>query len=244
MIKESQEKFLRKVAKESLKNAEKFVSDAEVLFKRKSYGHAFALAVLGEEELAKAIMHSNAVDGTIGVKGKWRRDLSNHKMKQTIALSVASMYEVALMVEEAEDFAEEKAEGDDKRFKQIFEKKFQQILEEEEKMFDRKKGDIFEHLEPFRDLQKKREKAMYVEANLKEQRISSPRQFKKSTAKRYISHVKERLEVLKHGIGGRGSPKDKKIGRAFMKMVLSSVEGEQKRKLLEWYGVTEKDLED
>jgi len=156
MIKEGQEVFLRKVAKESMRNAEQFIDDAEALLRKKSYGHAFALAVLGEEEMAKGIMYSNAVD-----------------------------------------------EG----------------------------------------LQRERENAMYVEADLKEQRISSPRRFRKSKAERYISDVKDRLEILKHEVGKRKSVADREVGREIIRMMLSKSEGEQKKKLLEWYGITEKELE-
>jgi len=243
MIKEGQENFLRKVAKESFRNAEQFINDAEILFKKKSYGHAFALAVLGEEEMAKGIMYSNAVDGTIGIKGKWRRDLHRHKWKQAIALSVATMYEVVLILEEAADFAKKKSEGNNEMFKQIFETKVVEILQEEEKLIAEGRGDMFTHIKPFEELQRERETAMYVEADLKEQKISSPRKFKKSKAKRYISHVKERLETLKHEVGKRKSVTDREVGREIIRMMLSKSEGEQKKKLLEWYGITEKELE-
>ena len=242
MIREKQQNFLRKVVKEILKNAEQFVNDAEILFKRKSYGHAFALAVLGEEELVKAIMYSLAVDGIIGIKGKWRRGLRKHKWKQIIASSVAMMYELILMLEEAWDFAEKKSKGNTQRFKEIFEKKAVEIIQEEKKLAARRRGELFEHIEPFEELQRKREKAMYVDANLKELKINSPRKFKKAKAKRYISHAKERLETVKHEIGKRSSATDREVARSFIKMVLDRAEGEQKKKLLEWYGIWERDL--
>ena len=243
MIKEGQEKFLRKVAKESFKNAEQFVNDAEILFGKKSYGHAFALAALGEEELAKAIMYSIAAEGIIGIKGKWRKTLRKHTWKQIIAFTIALMYELILILEEAADFAKKKSRGNVRRFKQILEKKFLEILQEEDKLFAHRKGEIFVHLEPFEELQRKREKAMYVDANLKALKISSPKRIKRSTAKRYISYVRERLEILKHEIGGKMSVSDKKMACSIIKMMLSKSEGKRKKELLEWYGITDKELE-
>lgn len=242
MVKVEQRNFLRKVAKESLENAEQFVDDAKVLFRKKSYGHAFALAVLGEEELAKAIMYSNAAEGLIGIKGKWREDLHKHKWKQIIAFTIAMMYELILILEEAADFAKKKSKGDDRMFKQIFEKKAVQILQKEDRLFAHRKGEVFEHLELFGELQRKREKAMYVDANLKELKISSPKKIKRSTAKRYISHVKERLEILSHEIGSKMSVSEKEMARSIIKMILSKSEGKQRKKLLEWYGISEKEL--
>lgn len=226
-----------------MENAGLFLDDTEILFKQKSYGHAFALAVLGEEELAKAIMYSNAAEGIIGIKGKWRKDLRKQKWKQTIAFSIAMIYELILILEEAADLAKKKSEGDNKRFKQIFEMKVVEILQEEDELIARKRGEVFEHLEPFEELQRKRERAMYVDANMRELRISSPRKIKKSEAKRYISHVKERLGILKYEIGRKMSASDKKMARLFIKTIVSKSGKEQKKKLLAWYGIPEKELE-
>ena len=123
-----QEVFLRKVAKESFKNSERFVKDAEILLKKKSYAHAFALAVLAEEELAKAAMYGNAADGTVGVGGKWRKDLSkHHTIKQTIAFGIAFRYELMLIAEDAADFAAKRAKGDAKKFRETYEKKYKEL---------------------------------------------------------------------------------------------------------------------
>lgn len=65
-----EEKLLRKIALLSLTNAEQYVKDAEFLVRKRSYGHAFALAVLGEEELAKAVMYYLCAEGIFGIDGK------------------------------------------------------------------------------------------------------------------------------------------------------------------------------
>jgi len=153
------------------------------------------------------------------------------------------MYELVLILDEAADFAKKKSEGNNERFGKIFETKAVEILQEEEKLIAEGRGAMLTHFEPFEGLQRERENAMYVEADLKEQRISSPRRFRKSKAERYISDVKDRLEILKHEVGKRKSVADREVGREIIRMMLSKSEGEQKKKLLEWYGITEKELE-
>jgi len=71
------------------------------------------------------------------------------------------------------------------------------ILQDEQELFASKHEDVYGHLKHFEELQKKREKAMYVEVDLQKKDNTSPKDFKKSEAKHYISHVKERVQVLK-----------------------------------------------
>lgn len=82
--------------------------------------------------------------------------MRKHKWKQTIAFSIAMIYELILILEEAADLAKKKSKGDNKRFKQIFEMKVVEILQEEDELIARKRGEVFEHLEPFEELQRKR----------------------------------------------------------------------------------------
>lgn len=238
-----QEMFFRKAAKESFKNAERFVKDAEILLKKKSYAHAFALAILAEEEMAKAAMYGNAADGIVGVEGKWREDLSkHHKVKQIIAFGIASRYEWLLIAEEAADFARKKARGNVQKSREIYEKKLRELRDKELKMFAEKRGDLYEHTEVYEELQRKREKAMYVDADLKKGEISSPLDFKKSTAKRYISHVEERLEVVRDAASRKTTDSQRKMLISIRNAFVNKLEGAQRRKILDWYGISEKEL--
>jgi len=237
------EKPLRKVAIMSLKNAEQFIKDAEFLVKKRSYGHAFALSVLAEEELAKAVMYYLCAEGIFGINGKWRNDSIRHVRKQGFAFGIAFMYELILMIEEAMDFARRKARRDATKFKVIFEKKIAEILQKEMKLFASKRGDLYDHLKPFEKIQEKRERALYVEAKLQKGEITSPRDFKKSEAKQYISHVKERLEVLKDEINGKMKDQDKHVAMSLIKMSLNQCTDERKKKMLEWYGLPEKQFD-
>ena len=232
------EKFLRKVAVLCLENAERYVKDAEILIKKRSYGHGFALAVFAEEELAKAVMYRLCAEGVFGMEGKWRRDTLKHERKQEFAFGMAFMYEQILMIEDAIEFAKRKAKGDALKFNQFFENRIAEILREEQKLFASKRGEAYEHLRHFEELQRKREKAMYVEVDLQGETTSCPTDFKKSEAKQYLSHVEERVDALKDEIKGKMKPQDKQRAMFFMKKRLSMLDEETKRKQLEWYGLS------
>jgi AbiV family abortive infection protein len=58
----------KKAYVESLRNAEQYAKDAENLIQQKSYGHALAFCILGEEELIKALLFLGASYGIIPKK--------------------------------------------------------------------------------------------------------------------------------------------------------------------------------
>jgi AbiV family abortive infection protein len=238
-----QEAFLRKVALESLKNAERYIKDAKILLKNKSFGHAFAMAVLGEEESSKAFMFQHASEGIAGIDGKWREEVVKyHTVKQRLAFGTALVYEIFLIAMKASDYAKKRAKGDGNRFKELFDRKYAELMQKEQKMASQARGDFYEHLIPFNQLQRDREKAMYVEANLIERRISSPKHFKKAIAENYIFDVDERLDVLRQSIGRKWTGSEKENAISFRRYVMNQLGEKQKKKQLEWYGITEKDL--
>ena len=61
----SEEKLLKEAVKLCLDNAEQYHKDAEILVALRSYGHALALTVLGEEELSKAIIYYLRSEGLL-----------------------------------------------------------------------------------------------------------------------------------------------------------------------------------
>lgn len=163
--------------------------------------------------------------------------------KQRFAFGIAFLYEIILIVEEAMEFAQRKAKRNAARFKQIFEKKIAEILQKEYKLFASKHGDIYERLKPFEELQRERERAMYVEANFQKMEVTSPKDFKKPEAKQYLSHVKERVEALRDEIERKMKTQDKQVAMYLMNMALSQYNEEGKQKFLEWYGLSIEDLD-
>jgi AbiV family abortive infection protein len=237
------EKLLRKVSRLCLDNAERYAQDAKILLKKRSWAHAFALAVFAEEETAKAVMYHLCAEGIYGDKGKWRRETTKHKSKQSFAAWMAFIYEQSLLLEEAFEFARMKARNDPARARQIFETKRDEVLKRESMRVAQERGDLYRHLKYFEKLQEKREKAMYVEANIEEMKVGSPKEFKKSEAKEYVSHVEERLEVLADEIEGKMKLTTKQMTMTTIKKRLSQLNEEQKRELLDWYGLSVEELD-
>ena len=75
--------FQLHAAEKCVINAEQFLNDAKLLRDKKSFGHAYSLAVLGFEELAKAAMLVNTFLGTQQEETKEiQKMLENHLQKQ------------------------------------------------------------------------------------------------------------------------------------------------------------------
>lgn len=75
--------FQLHAAEKCVINAEQFLNDAKLLRDKKSFGHAYSLAVLGFEELAKASILVNIFLGTIQEETKEiQKKLENHLQKQ------------------------------------------------------------------------------------------------------------------------------------------------------------------
>ncbi|MCP8320733.1 MAG: AbiV family abortive infection protein [archaeon] len=79
-----------------IENSERFVQDAELIYKNKSYGHALSLAVLAMEEIGKTILFWRVGLGYESFDKKLWEDLfKKHKPKlkralnQILALSIA-----------------------------------------------------------------------------------------------------------------------------------------------------------
>jgi hypothetical protein len=98
---------------------------------------------------------------------------------------------------------------------------------------------VYDHLKHFEKLHERRLTAMYIEVNWEKELVTSPKNFKKSEAKQYISHVGERIEALKDEIKGKMKLQDKQRAMFLMRKELSMLDEETKRKQLEWYGLSD-----
>lgn len=75
--------FQLHAAEKCVINAEQFLNDAKLLRDKKSFGHAYSLAVLGFEEIAKAAILVDVFLGTLQEKTKEiQKMLENHLLKQ------------------------------------------------------------------------------------------------------------------------------------------------------------------
>ena len=82
-----------------LENAKKWIEDAELLFEHGSYGHATSLALIGIEELAKALVLSEAYFSNRELEHV-KDVFQNHRFKNAIFLGVIiGMYAPTAMPE-------------------------------------------------------------------------------------------------------------------------------------------------
>ena len=70
-----------------MENAQKFIEDAELLFEHKSYGHATSLALVGIEEMAKALALSEAYFSNRELEHV-KDFFYNHRVKNAVFLGV------------------------------------------------------------------------------------------------------------------------------------------------------------
>jgi len=95
------EKLLRKTVKLCLENTERFIKDSMLLLSNHSYGHALALAVLGKEELAKALIYFAYSEGVIPIDflKEVGRTRDSHMMKLSIGSGLFQAYQVFALKE-------------------------------------------------------------------------------------------------------------------------------------------------
>jgi AbiV family abortive infection protein len=167
-----------------LENAEQYYKDAELLFSFKSYGHAFALVVLCEEEFGKAVLYHLYSQDLLpeSFTSCLRQNLYQPLEKRLMAIG----YAIGSNIDELMECIEESS-----RFVRTGTKKSpltNRNLKLKEKMLN--------DLEEFQGLLEKKERGFYVRFNVKE-RVSSPNSIGKSEVKKYLHQVKDKLELLK-----------------------------------------------
>lgn len=109
MIEES-EKLLKDAVKSCVCNVEQFIKDAELLLDIGSYGHAFALAVLGKEEFAKGVTYYACSEGILptNILKEVGRRRDSHIMKLAIELGIMRAYKQFVLKETVGDINSEK----------------------------------------------------------------------------------------------------------------------------------------
>jgi len=232
------EKILTEAVKLCLDNAEQYIKDAEVLVKNSSYGHAFALSVLAEEETAKAWMYYLCVQGILGVHGDWRKDIRKHRFKQKLAFMLTLMYKVGELIYEIQESVEKMAEANSNKAKEIVLKKMKNFQERMVKSVTYQRGEFHESLKWFKGMQEEKEKALYVDLNIERKRLSSPKMFNKSEVRKYLSQVEKRLEMTKEGVNRPMIPSVKEYTKSLMRDFLRSCDEEKRRRWLRWYGLS------
>lgn len=201
----SEEKLLKEAVVLCLDNAEQYHKDAEILVAFRSYGHALALTVLGEEELAKAIIYY-----------LWSEDLLpehfisylekkqyGHIDEQAWAKGLTISYEIIELGEHIREAIEKRERIRTQDFISL------------PRLFDKKSNVL-----KFKTLQKNKERGFYVDFNTEKMKFLSPSSLKKDMVERYLSETKNRFEFLKPFLSLSLTPSEKKIIKAQLKDLL------------------------
>ena len=181
-------------------NAEQFLSDAELLLKNNSYGHAYSLAVLAFEEWSKWWQGVGLFMGLIKYdKDNFASSQKNHISKQLYSLQVilsllfTEWYEITLKKNEFNDIINRYFKGD------ISEIRFNELLLNILKSDDNiEKVILLEFIDKFTEyeqnpnkMEKKKQRGFYVEINSKKEGVFDPNQILKSEVEPFLVTVKQ-----------------------------------------------------
>jgi len=206
------EKVLKEAVTLCLDNAEQYIKDAEALVKISSYGHAFALAVLAEEELAKAYVCYIHAESGLEIKGRWRRSLTEHRAKQAIQAGFAFWYKLASTMLDIIDSVRREVEQGDISENQAKDRLWRRMAEYPKRMEEEGSPESIEwdeYLKWFKTMREDKERGLYVDIDFKRGRLSSPRSLTIDEVKKYLSQIKERFEITKFIVNQPLSPSDK-----------------------------------
>lgn len=165
---------------ECLKNATRFVSDAKLLIKKnRSYGHAFGLCVLADEEIGKAVLLIAVSQGFLRFE-----DVKDQMYKHQFKLKMQVLMEYAEKTIDS-DLLEVLMMYENIRYTDFRIKLVKNHLEKYGKAIRKKR----------RQLDRMKQLGFYVEIDRKG--ISSPESFPINDVENYLNEVQSRLEISK-----------------------------------------------
>lgn len=215
-------KILREAVKECLDNVEQFIKDADVLIINSSYGHAFALTVLAEEELVKAFICHICAEGILPLSYElwWRKRFTNHLIKQACAFGLALSCRLVELVQSIRKLIEEQVGEDFEKRRYLARQKLKEFGDNIRKQAISKRGEMYQFVQQFKTLQRDKEKGFYVDINFEDETLSSPKSVKKDEVVSYLNQVKSRLEFVKPFFVWSLTPTEKKLARAQLREAL------------------------
>ena len=192
--------LLREAAMLCLDNTEQYIKDAEALVRISSFGHAFALAVLAEEEIAKAYLCYVHAESGSEIKGRWRKILTNHRAKQALQHVLTFGFKMRFTVFDVLDSVKGEIERGDVTENQAKDRAFRRLIEYPRRIMEEgspESEEWDECLRWFETMQKDKEKALYVDINFEKGEVSSPKYMAKGEVQKYLSQVRERFEMTR-----------------------------------------------
>lgn len=212
------EKLLKKAVQSCLNNVEQYLKDARLLIENESYGHAFALTVLGEEELSKAFIYYMCSEGLVSenfTKRVGRRSKS-HRRKQGIAAALFFTFEIVQFFKKIVDSSREEGERDPRKSIEIVNKKLQDAMDYMEKNKDEMKIRMDQFFERFATLEEDKEKGLYVDVKIEQGVFSSPESLEKDMVEEHLAKVRKQFQFVKPVLMMTLSPSERKQVKALI----------------------------
>lgn len=159
----------------SLQNAEQYAKDAEKLIELKSYGHALALCILGEEELVKSLLFLLASYDLIPKEDMilLQKQISANRRAHLIKLLLSWALSVTT-INQLKQFVSRKPE---------FENQLKELI---------KRGKGFPEIQ---EKQQMKIKGLYVD--VKDGKITSPFEITKKNSSEALSKLRKSIEDIK-----------------------------------------------
>ncbi|MDH5375932.1 MAG: AbiV family abortive infection protein, partial [Candidatus Bathyarchaeota archaeon] len=177
---------LEKAVNLCLENVERYIKDAELLIADSSYGHAYSLMVLAEEELTKTTVYYLCAQGIVNPKAL-KKTLLSHSSKHALQAGVQAGMRFAhdFFFEVLGNFFLTGKKENEPVFETLSVNKLEEAFLEAPK---REASAIQEAMQKERS----RQRGFYVDIDFDKKRVWSPKSIPKVEAERYLSKLKSR----------------------------------------------------
>ena len=181
-----------KASEECLKNARQFVKDAERLIESSSFGHAFSLLVLADEEMGKSLMFLFSLFG-LSLK---RSFLRSHARKQFVQLGMSLAWTILDLLRIENIMKAAREVKDVEKRKLLIVEEMKKIAEmDEDEMRNRLQPAIEETMTLFKDLDIRKQRGLYVELH-NDGAVTTPNDVSEEEVSQYLDSVKSRLSKM------------------------------------------------
>lgn len=188
------------------RNAKQFFNDAKALMTAKSYGHAYGMMVLAEEEAGKALIFHGLADGLLR-NPEWlaiatrKHEAKHATMAVTVMMRLLLFFMFGLAPHESMRAKRKRwlREGTVPGSIQIFYRNFQQAARDIPGTINTI-ADMLEELSHLGQLQRRREKGFFVDLD-ESGRVSGPHEFSLADCRKQMRLVSARLAAADDWMG-------------------------------------------
>lgn len=204
-------KILKQMSRQSLQNGIDFFNDALLIYnENKSYGHAFGLLILAEEEFAKAwylhVVHERIRNNIMYFSDqedapKLSDIISNHKAKQTALEILAKMTAIFM---NKPDLPHRDEVTDEEAFEVI-----KEIMDEIDNPREKNLKKAFKRIErDYGAMQRNREEGFYVDFDANRKIINGPHKITKNECEKQFAKTQYSLWICNIWTNAKITKKD------------------------------------